>query len=131
MAVKNLYKSRLYSCKYAFRAGSCANFVNFEYMTDIKSEIEELDNEIALGHPTLYTDPARKTVDTSKLDPLADIRAKAVADYIAGQKNATDPTNDMGTSAPGKLNVATSANVAGAAAGSTSGQAAPAPTASK
>lgn len=126
MAVKNLYKSRIYSCKYAFKNGKEANFVDFKYLTDIKSEIEELDYEISLGHPTLYVDPTRKTVDTSKIDPLEDIRKKAVDDYIAQQKNATLMSNDRGTSEPGKLNVATTVNVAAASAGSSSGQAAPA-----
>ena len=128
MAIKNCYKSRIYSCKYAFKNGKEANFVDFTYLTDIKTEIDELDEEIALGHPTLYVDPQKKTVDTSKKDPLEDIRAKAVADYLAQQKNATLLTNDRGTSEPGKLNVATSASIAAATAGSSSGQAAPAST---
>lgn len=121
MALKNLYKSRIYSCKYGFKNGKEANFVDFKYLTDIPSEIEELDAEIALKHPTIYVDQEKKTVDTSKLDPLEDIRAKAVADYIAQQKNAVKDGNDMGLSSPGKLNVATSANIAAAAAGSASG----------
>jgi len=121
MATKNLYKSRISSVKYAFLNGKEANFINFEYITDLSNEIAELDNEVLQQHPTIYTDPTRLTVDTNKRDPLEDIRAKAVADYIASQKVAMDPKQDRGTSVQGKLNVATSTSISEGAAGSSSG----------
>ena len=121
MAMKRLYKSRIPSCKYGFKNGKEANFINHEYLTDIPGEIQELDEEIALGHPTLYIDAARKEIDVDGRDPIEEIKAKAIAEYIASQKAAMNPANDRGKTALEKLKTATSANVSELLAGSTGG----------
>lgn len=103
MNIVNQYFSTFPSCQYVFKSGKVAAFIGGIYRTNIKSEIEELDSEIAEGHPNLYV-TEEKTVDTTKLDPLANLKEKIIADYIAAQAKAVDPTNDMGTesTSPGK-----------------------------
>ena len=121
MAIVNLFKSRIPSCRYIFKNGKEAHFINGEYMTDIEEEIEQMNYEIKLGHPHLFVDAEKVTVDTTKLDPLSEIKAKAIAEYIARQKEATDPSNDMGSTGvePGKLKgIGNSRGVASATAAS-------------
>lgn len=108
MPKKTQFLSRVSSCRYIFKNGKEAAFINHKYLTDTLSEIEELQNEINQGHPTIYVDKNNLIVDTATLDPLHEIRKKAVEDYLAEQAAASDITNDRGTSDNGKLNVASS-----------------------
>ncbi len=120
MAIKKLYKSRLPSCKFLFKNGKEAIFINSEFATDVVSEIEELNVEIASGHPHIYIDDTRKEIDTNQMDPLEHIKAKAVADYIAARQKANDPSNQRGNTEQGKLNPTSSATISGAGAQSDS-----------
>lgn len=120
MAIVRVFKSRVPFCKYLFKNGKEANFIGGVYTTDIETEIEELDTEIKLKHPTLFIDASDKERDTEKIDPLDEIRRKAVADYLAGVAAATNKSNDRGTTEQGRLNVANSSTIAEASAGSDS-----------
>jgi hypothetical protein len=80
-----------------FKNGKAAPFVDGKYATDIESEIEELDEEVAAGHPTFYIDDKEKELDTNVSDPMEAIRAKVIAEYLANQARAEDPTNDRGS----------------------------------
>jgi len=97
MAIKRVFCCTLGSCSYTFAKGKSAIFTNGQFFTDVPSEIEELEKEIAAGHPHLFIDPAYTEVDTEKLDPIEIIRQKAIADYIKQQKElGENPARDMG-----------------------------------
>lgn len=104
MAIKKVFKSKIQSCNYVFKSGKQASFIAGKYLTDIDTEIEELEAEIKSGHPHIFIDANEKEVDTEKLDPLEEIKRKAIAEYLEAQKKAVDPSNDMGsTDQSGKL----------------------------
>lgn len=126
MAILHVFKSRIPSCKFLFKNGKEANFIGGRFMTDVQSEIDELQAEVTLNHPHIYVDSAEAKVDSEKLDPLEEIRKKAVADYLAKQAAAVATSNDRGSTAQGgKLEgIANSATIASGAAGSSSGAAA-------
>lgn len=117
-----VFKNSLGNCRYTFKDGKDANFLNGEYITDSAKEVEELQAEVDARHPHIYVDAARATVTTDKIDPLAEIRAKAIADYKAEMAAALLKTNDMGeTDQTGKLQgINNSDLLADAMAGSTS-----------
>ena len=123
MAILHVFKSRIPSCKFLFKNGKEANFIGGKFMTDNESEIAELQAEVDLRHPHIYVDPEEAKVDSERVDPLEQIRMKAVAEYLAKQAAAVATTNDRGNTAQGgKLEgIANSATVAAGAAGSSSG----------
>jgi hypothetical protein len=96
MAIVNQYFCTLPSSQYVFKTGKVAAFIGGTYRTDIETECAELDAEIKTGHPHIYVTD-EKTVDTTKLDPMANLKEKIIADYLATQARAVDPANDMGT----------------------------------
>ncbi len=144
MSIKSVFLATMNSCKYIFLSGKEANFINGVYYTDVVSEIKELENEIFAGHPHISQSPdlAKRTIDTDTFDPLAAIKAKGVAEYLAAQAAAaadpvtqlqppanqldvTEPKRDMGNtmsldSLKAKLNTANSDTVGAAMAGSSS-----------
>lgn len=103
MAIKKVFKSRIDSCKYIFSNGKEANFIGGKYLTDLESEIAALEFEIKSGHPHIYIDTAEKEIDTEQMDPIEQIKKKAIAEYIAAQKAAVNPDNNMGSTEQGKL----------------------------
>lgn len=115
MSKKNLYLSRISSIKYIFVNGKEANFILGQYITDAPEEIQQLDAEVKQGHPHIYTDPNKKEVDATYLDPVEAIKRKAIADYLA-QQRALDPSKDAGTSDQTFKIRGTSANPPGATA---------------
>ena len=122
MAIKNKYCSTFPSIKYLFGNGKEAIFVGGVYLTDVPWEIEQLDSEVQQGHPHIYVDAANLTTDSDGADPLEIIRRKAVADYIAAQKVASDPTTYRGTSDNGTgFSGATTATLSEAAMSSDEG----------
>ena len=103
MSIKKVFKCRIPSCKYLFSNGKEANFIGGKYLTDLDIEISQLENEIKSGHPHIYVDAAEKEVDTEQMDPIEQIKKKAIAEYLAAQKAALDPNNDRGSTEAGKL----------------------------
>jgi hypothetical protein len=103
MAIKSLFKSRIPFIQYFFKSGKQAAFLNGEFITDTPSEVEELNLEVASGHPHIFIDEDKKTVDTNHLDPLDEIRRKAVEEYKASIAAATDKNQDRGSTEQGKL----------------------------
>lgn len=120
-AVKKVFKSHTKFGKYIFKNGKEAPFVAGRYITDIKSEIEELEHEVSLSHPIIFIDANEKEVDASKLDPVEEIKRKAIAEFIVSQAAANSKTNDRGNYTQERLNVASSSTIAEGAAGSDSG----------
>jgi len=116
--VFNKFCSNLPSSKYVFRSGKVAHFVGGQYLTTVKSEIEELNDEIEAGHPHIYVDSAEVTVDSESLDPLAKLRKSIIDQYIKDQAKAVNPDNDMGNSVQ-QQRVATSQSFAAVSAPAT------------
>ena len=119
--MKKVFKSRIQSCRFLFKDGHEAAFVGGKFFTNVSGEIEELVTEIERGHPHIWIDASESEIDTDNLDPFAEIKRTAIADYLAAQEAAFQPSNDRGSSESQKLVPASSASVAKASAGSTSG----------
>lgn len=99
--VKNLFFSTFPSCSYVFRNGKPAHFIGGKYSTAIESEIKELEEEIAAGHPHLYINEQQRTISAADEDPIEQIKKKAIAEYLAAQKTAVNPEADRGNTDAG------------------------------
>jgi len=117
MAIARVFKSQVQSIKYIFKNGKEAPFVFGKYYTDNATEIAELEQEIALGHPQIFIDSEEKEVDTEKMDPLSRLREKIIAEYLEEQAKQLDPSNDFGNTLPQSVKPASSSDVAAASAG--------------
>lgn len=117
MSTLRVFKATLPSVNYIFKNGKPAIFVQGVYTTDVVSEIEELDAEIAARHPHIFIDAAMREIDSSAVDPIAALREKIIAEYKATMASATSLDNDMGKSNQGPLKPASSVDVAAATAG--------------
>lgn len=123
MAIKQVFKSSISNMTYVLPKGKACHFINFEYHTDRKEEIEHLKEEIANGHPHIFIDENKKEIDTN-LDPLADMKRRIIEEYEADKKRAADAKGkDFGKNdaATGNKGIGTSASVGDGAAGSSSG----------
>lgn len=90
-----VYSSRLGAMVFLLANGKPCNFVDGKYATVEQKEIDELDKEIAAGHPSLYLDG---TIQEGKVmlageDQLAGLKARlleeARAQLIAEQEAAS------------------------------------------
>lgn len=99
---------------YVFRSGRAVHFVNGEFATSNKTEIEELTAECEAGHPCYYIDNEAKTVDSAALDPMAALKAKWKEE---GRLEALkQQSRDMGETTQGKLEgISNSATIRGMA----------------
>ena len=97
-----------------FQAGS--------YVTDNEIEIEFLDEQIKLGHPIIYVQKGKELITQEQLDPLAAVKAKAVAEYLEKQNAQQDPSRDMGTTekSGAGADIATTKSIASITVGSKS-----------
>lgn len=142
MTIKTVFTNSLKDCNYVFLNGKVAHFINGVYLTDIESEIKELENEIKAFHPHIGQDSdiSKRTVDTTNIDPLAGIKAAAIEEYLKSKASSEDSvtqlktisevdcnkeTKDMGSTASidqlkNRLNFGNSSTVAGATSGSSS-----------
>lgn len=104
-----VFHSNIPSMGYVFKAGKRASFINGKYITDIQYEIDELDAEIAMGHPMIYIKADEPPVEL--IEPMEALRAKFVKEYVEQQAKNTLKSNDVGTSTQGKLNPASSTDI--------------------
>lgn len=81
--VKHLFLNSLGNCRYTFSNGKDAVFLNGEYATDNYNEIRELRMEVENGHPHIYVDKTRETVDANKLDPMEALKERIIAEHEA------------------------------------------------
>ena len=116
-----LFKSRIPSCSYAFKKGKLAQFRRGEYVTSNLEEVQELADEIKLGHPMIYVDEKDFEVSPDRFDPIAALRKKIrdeiIAEELAKMQAATNPERDMGKSKQGPLNAASTSDIAPVAIG--------------
>jgi hypothetical protein len=112
-----VFKSTIPSINYIFGNGKPAIFVQGRFCTDIPAEISELEYEVKLGHPHIFIDPNDAVADSAVLDPIAGLREKIIAEYLAAAEKANDPANDMGSTVQEPLKPTNSQDIATAAAG--------------
>lgn len=131
MTIKKVFKSTQPSIQYCFKNGKIAAFANFEYATELESEIAELQAEIGeegqgkSRHPHLYVDPDKAEIDTEAMDPLEVIRKKAVEEYIKTQARAMNASKNVSSydNSVGNKGMVTTATIAEAMSDSDSGAA--------
>lgn len=131
--ISKIYRSAFPACMLVFPNGKPAHFLNHRFVTDVASEIEFLDAEIARGNQGLYVDPTDAIIEAPQ-DLLAGLKAKWEAEFLAKQAAAVAGDFDAGTSKPdANLGMGNSSGISKLAAGSASGaslmtpQTAPAP----
>jgi len=105
------FRSPIGSCKYVFRNGKVADFVNHVYSTRSLPEINELKEEQEQLSLIITT----SLHDIEELEnPLAAIRARMrrelLAEIAASTAAAQNPNNDAGFSVNGPLKAASTAN---------------------
>lgn len=92
--VLKLYKSSIVSCQMIMENGKYIYFKNSRYATCDEAEIEYLDKEIKAKHPHIFVDSNESSITAAvHNDPLAEIKKKAVEEYL----KSLEP-KDMGTS---------------------------------
>lgn len=70
-----------------FRVGTVPAFpTKPAFVTDVVGYIKELQEQMAYGHPELHTEPGYETVTDAQLDPLGDVKQKAVEDFLASEE---------------------------------------------
>ena len=120
MAIQKLYKCSVKSCSYIFKNGKAGYFINGRYSTQLSNEIEELDNEVSLGHPNIFVDLKEIEIDT-EADPLAGMKARLRQEILeeikAKELISTNPARDMGDSEQGKFRPASTTDIAATSAG--------------
>jgi hypothetical protein len=89
------------------KSGKYIYFRDGKYATDEVDEIEELEAAIKAKHPHIFISKGEEQISAKKMnDPLAEIKEKAIAEYLASQNR------DMGTSESKPLaGMATSASL--------------------
>ena len=99
-------------------------FVGGQYITDKPKEIEFLNEQVALGHPMIYVQKGKETVTQAQLDPLAAVKARAIAEYVEQQAKQQNPARDMGATAStgAGSDIATTATIAPITVGSKNGK---------
>jgi len=117
LPVARVFRSNITSVGYIFKNGKKAAFVSGKYTTNIKYEIDELDTEIALGHPNFSADTEEIE---AVIEPLEALRARFIAEFKADEARALNKANDAGTAEVQKLTPVSSATIADGAAGSDS-----------
>lgn len=113
----HVFYSTLPSVNYIFKNGKPAIFIDKVFRTAIESEIAELTQEVADGHPHIYIKEDEKTVQSDMLDPMNVLRERFFKEFQAQQAAAVNPENDMGTSTQEALKPASTQAIAQAAAG--------------
>ena len=76
--------------------GNRISFIAGSYITDDENEIKFLDDQIKDKHPMIFVKKGEETVTKEQLDPLAAVKEKVIADYLAKQKEQQDPSRDFG-----------------------------------
>jgi hypothetical protein len=112
-----IFKARIPSVNYIFKNGKPAIFVSGKFATTNKSEIDELTEEVAAGHPHIYIDAEEATMDADLISPIDALRDKIRAELMAEMAAATNPSNDMGSTTQEPIKPASSQDIATASVG--------------
>lgn len=101
---------------FIFTDGSLAPFTGGRYATDDEEKAYQLNKEIAAGNNHFYVNKDKLKVTEEELDPMAEYKAKVIADFLAKQAKPIDAGNYV----QGPLNVSDTASFGEAAAQSDS-----------
>jgi hypothetical protein len=104
----NTYISSMQSHKIVTETGKCLHVIGGKLLTDNESDIAFLDDQIAKGFPFLRKGDV---VTTSDLDPMASLRKKIIAEYLASQP-VVPAERDMGSTDLQKVTPLSSEGVA-------------------
>ncbi len=100
-----LYKCTLRDASTVLPSGKFIYFKDGVYATDDEAEIAFLSAEIKAKHPHIYQDVNQATITETKLkDPLAEIKAKAIAEYLEQQKAKDHGTYQNSVNPAGMVN---------------------------
>ena len=113
--IYKVFYCRIPNSNFIFPDGSIAAFTGGRYVTDDPDKAAYLKQQVTLGNPHIYINPEQVEVTAKDLDPLAELKARIIAEYEAS-KIAQDKDKDAGFSKQGKLNIADT-NTVGEAAG--------------
>ena len=102
-----------------FPDGAIATFPGGKFATKEEDRAAFLLGEIKKGNIHIFIDEQKFEVTEKDLDPLAELKARIIAEYEA--EKAASGQADAGTSEQGKLKTVTSQTVGGAAVNSSSG----------
>ena len=116
---KRLYKSTIKFNNIVFPNGHVAHFKGGMFVTDNPAHIEYLDAQIAQNGfgGIIYIDPEARTITAEQENPMLALRRKFYEEFQAEKAAQTNPGNDMGTSEQGKLNPASTTDIAPVALG--------------
>jgi len=116
---KRLYKSTIKFNNVIFPNGHVAHFKGGMYATDNPAYIAYLDKEIAENGfgGIIFIDPNATTITAEQENPMLALRKKFFEEFQAEKQAQINPGNDMGTSEQGKLNPASTTDIAPVALG--------------
>lgn len=116
---KRLYKSTIKFNNVIFPNGHVAHFKGGMFATDNPAYIAYLDKEIAENGfgGIIYIDPNATTITAEQENPMLALRKRFFEEFQAEQAGFLNPNNDMGTSEQGKLNPASTTDIAPVALG--------------
>jgi hypothetical protein len=104
---------------YVFPRGTVAHFKGGMYITGNEEEIEHLDAQIKANAfaGLIFIDPNARTVTAEQENPMLALRKKFFAEFLSEQQRLTSPDNDMGETDQGRLNPASTTDIAPVAIG--------------
>lgn len=109
----HLFHSTMKSCRYIFKDGTAANFVNGKFVTTMDSQIAELQDAIAKRHPHIFVKTGEETVDYDIADPIAALRKKLFAEFMAEQEaQKLAPPLELPPAVQGALNPTSTTDIA-------------------
>lgn len=116
---QRLYKSTIKFNNIIFPNGHVAHFKGGMFMTGDPAQIEYLDQQIAANGfgGVIYIDPNAKTITAEQANPMLALRRKFYEEFEAEKRAQMNPANDMGSSDSGKLNPASTSDIAAVALG--------------
>lgn len=118
-AEKRLYKSTIKFNNIVFPNGHVAHFKGGMFVTDNPAHIDYLDAQIAQNGfgGIIYIDQNARTITAEQENPMLALRRKFYEEFQAEKAAQMNPGNDMGTSEQGKLNPASTTDIAPVALG--------------
>lgn len=116
---KRLYKSTIPFNNIIFPNGHVAHFKGGMYATDNPAYVDYLDKQIAQNGfgGVVYIDPKATTITAEQENPMLALKKKFFEEFEQQRLAKMNPNNDMGSSEQGKLNPASTSDIAPVALG--------------
>jgi len=116
---KRLYKSTIKFNNIIFPNGHVAHFKGGMFVTGDPDQIEYLDKQISSNGfgGVIYIDPNARTITAEQENPMLALKRKFYEEFEAEKRAQMNPANDMGSSEQGKLNPASTTDIAPVALG--------------